>query len=165
VTAMTYPYFGGHYASVAHDSYDPATCRWSRSERRYRELPAQSLYEEKKRIYRGAVLAGKSVAIGRSDNWQGGPWTADKESIRWRGETPTSWTIARDQDAVILLSVEGDVDTAYQFEMNIGPAPDSIVPDPPEGKVTQKQHPNHFRKNCLIRRVPLCKKIFLLLSR
>jgi len=148
VTAMTYPYFGGHYASVAHDSYDPATCRWSRSERRYRELPAQSLDEEKKRIYRGAVLAGKSVAIGRSDNWQGGPWTADKTSIRWLGdEQPASWNVVHDQDVVILLSVEGDVDTAYQFDMNIGPAPDAIVPDPPEGE--PKHVPESFPQELL----------------
>lgn len=147
VTAMTYPYFGGHYASVVHDTYDSASCRWSRSTRTYRDMPSQSLDVNTKRIYRGAVLGGTSVAIGRSDNWQRGPWTADKDSIRWHGNAPISWTVVRDQDAVILLSVEGDSDTTYQFDIDIGSSPDAIVPDTPEGE--PKNVPETFPQELL----------------
>ena len=121
------PFFGGHYADAVYDEYHPATLTWKKSPRHLQELPQQSLDMARLRRYRSTVNgAYGSVKLARG-------WGADRESVRWSGNEPSSWELLVDQDGIV--RVRAQAGESGTFDIDIAPSADAIDLAPPEGEV------------------------------
>lgn len=123
--ATVSPFFGGLHMDSVYDRYDPVTLKWKKSDRRFQELPAQRLDEQRRRVYRSSVKNGKgAIKIARG-------WGVDRESLQSTMLDSATAKIEYDQDGVIRLRADQD----GVFSIQIAPSKDSIDLASPEGEV------------------------------
>lgn len=121
------PFFGGYVMDAVYAQYDSDTHTWKPSERRFQKLAAQTVDDERARVYRSKVKNGRGpVKLPRG-------WGVDGASVTWDGQEPASWILEADTNGIV--RVKTDKDVSVGFTAKIAPTKDALPLAPPEGEV------------------------------